>query len=194
MEVMAPPGRDAAACNQPMSPITSKKSLQKTAIIGPTPSPSCPRPWLPRSHKSSAGITAETARTALTLPRGREKRHITDEAPLVDARDRVRQDQRGDGVLRVAWDKQVEPTTHDAGRGRGAVPREKRVVQKTCSPITHLAREEDTLAAHCQRVGWKALVTKAGHQRLSLPEAVWCSRNAYRVARLFHRLNRSSGF
>jgi hypothetical protein len=144
--------------------------------------------WDKRRHQ------AETARTALTPPRGRGKRHITDEAPLVDARDRVRQDQRGDRVLRVVWDKQVEQTTHDAGRGRGAAPREKRVVQKTRSPITHLARQEDTLAAHCHRVGWKALVTKAGHQRLSLSEAVWCSRDAYRVARLFHRLNRSSGF
>jgi hypothetical protein len=36
---------------------TSKKSLQKTAITGPTPSPSCPLPWLHRVHKSSAGIT-----------------------------------------------------------------------------------------------------------------------------------------
>ena len=58
MGAIAPPGRDAAACNKPTSRIRSKKSLQKTAITGSTPSPSYPLPWLPRGHKSSAGTTA----------------------------------------------------------------------------------------------------------------------------------------
>ena len=51
MGAIAPPGRDAAACNKPTSRIRSKKSLQKTAITGSTPSPSYPLPWLPRGHK-----------------------------------------------------------------------------------------------------------------------------------------------
>src|SRR4051794_25101973 len=54
---IAPPGRDAATCHKPTSHITSKKSPQKTAITGSTPSPSSPLPWLPRGHKSSAGTT-----------------------------------------------------------------------------------------------------------------------------------------
>src|SRR6266705_7182525 len=74
---------------------------------------------------------AETALTALTPPRGRGKRHITDEATLVEAIGRVLQDQRVDGLLSVAWAKPVEQTTQYVGRGRGAVHREKRVVQKT---------------------------------------------------------------
>src|SRR5262249_37752587 len=57
MGAMAPPGRDAAACNTPTSPITSKKARQKTALTGSTPSPRYPLPWLPRGHKSSAGTT-----------------------------------------------------------------------------------------------------------------------------------------
>jgi len=44
MGAIAPLGRDAAARNKPTSHITSKKSLQKTAITGPTPSPSYPLP------------------------------------------------------------------------------------------------------------------------------------------------------
>ena len=68
MGTMAPPGRDAAARNMPTSHLTSKKSLQKTAITGPTPSPSCPLPWLHRVHKSSAGITGKrAARRAATI-------------------------------------------------------------------------------------------------------------------------------
>jgi transposase len=95
---------------------------------------------------------------------------------------------RVDGLLRVTWDKQVEQTTQDVGRGRGAVHREKRVIQRTRYHITQITRQEDTIAAHSQRLGWQAFVTHAGHTRRSWQEAVWGSRNAYRVERLFNRL------
>ena len=131
---------------------------------------------------------AETALTALTPPRGRGKRPSTDAATLVEAIDRVLKDQRGDGVRSVAWEKQSEQTTPYGGRGRGAVHREKRVIQKTRSHLTHSVRQADTMADLCQRFGWKAFGTKAGQKRLSWPEAVLCYRNAYRVERLFNRL------
>jgi hypothetical protein len=54
---------------------------------------------------------AETILAALTPPRGRGKRHITDEATLVAAIDRVRTAHRVDGLLRVTWEKQVEQST-----------------------------------------------------------------------------------
>jgi len=44
------------------------------------------------------------------------------------------------------------------------------------------------MAALTQRFGWKAVVTNAVPTRLSLQEAVLCSRNAYRVERIFNRL------
>jgi transposase len=131
---------------------------------------------------------AETPLAALTPPRGRGKRHITDEATLVEAIDLGLKEHRVVGVLSLAWEKQVEQTTQDVGRGRGSVHREKRVLQKTRSHITHSARQADTIAALSQRFGWKAFVTNAGQKRRSLQEAVLCSRNAYRVERLFHRL------
>src|SRR5713101_2521550 len=131
---------------------------------------------------------AETQLTALTPPRGRGKRHITDEATLIEAIDRVLTAHRVDGLLHVAWEKQVEQTTQYVGRGRGSVHRAKRVIQTTRYHITHIARQEGTIAARRQRFGWKAFVTNAGHTRLSLQEAVLCSRNAYRVERIFNRL------
>ena len=91
-------------------------------------------------------------------------------------------------VLSVTWEKQVEQTTHYVGRGRGALSREKRVIEKIRSHITQIAREEDRIADLRHRFGWKACVTNAGHKRLSVQDAVLCYRNAYRVARLFHRL------
>src|SRR5262252_9926740 len=138
--------------------------------------------WEKRLHH------AETALTALTPPRGRGTRQITDEATLVEAINRVLTDQRVDGLLRVAWEKQVEQTTQDVGWGRGSASRPKRVIQKTRYYIPHIARQEDPIADLCQRLGWKAFVTKAGQKRLSLQEAVLCYRNAYRVERIFNRL------
>ena len=133
---------------------------------------------------------AETPLRALTPPRGRGKRPLTDDATRVEAMDRVLTAPRVDGLLRVTWDKPVEQPTQDGGRGRGAVQREKRVSQTIRSDITPSARQADTIAALSHRVGWKAGVTQAEHTRRSFQDAVFCSRHAYRVARLFHRLKR----
>jgi transposase len=103
---------------------------------------------------------AEAPLTALTPPRGRGKRQITDEATLVEAMASVLKDQRVEGWLRVAWAKQVEQTTRYVGRGRGSVHREKRVIQKTRYHITPIVRQEDHIADLSQRFGWKAFVTE----------------------------------
>ena len=131
---------------------------------------------------------AETQLTALTPPRGRGKRQITDEATLVEAIAHVLTAHRVEGLLRVVWEKQVEQSTHYVGRGRGSENREKRVHEKIRYHITQIARQEDTLAACRQRLGWKAFVTNAGPTRLSLQEAVLGYRNEYRVERIFQRL------
>src|SRR5881275_1191533 len=113
-------------------------------------------------------------------PRGRGKRQITNEATLVEAIDRVLTEHRVEGLLSVAWEKQVEQTTQYVGRGRGSVHREKCVMQKTRYHITHITRQGETIAALTQRFGWKAFVTNAPRTRLSLQEAVLCYRNEYR--------------
>jgi transposase len=131
---------------------------------------------------------AETALAALTPPRGRGKRQITDEATLVEAIALVRKDHRVEGVLSVAWEKQVERHTQYVGRGRGSASRQKRVIKHTRSHLTRIARQEHHIADRRQRFGWKACVTNAGHTRLSVEDAVLCYRNAYRVERVFNRL------
>jgi transposase len=106
----------------------------------------------------------------------------------VEAIARVRTDQRVDGLLSVAWAQQVEQSTRYVGRGRGAVHREKRVIETIRSHITHITRQADNIAELCQGVGWKAFVTNAAQKRRSLPEAVLCYRHAYRVERIVNRL------
>ena len=145
------------------------------------------------AHQQAAGLEtrlhhAETHLMALTPPRGRGKRQITDEATLVEAIDLVLKEHRVAGLLSVAWEKQVEQTTQYVGRGRGSCSREKRVIQKIRYQITHITRQADTVTALRQRLGWKAFVTNAGPKRLSLQDAVLDYRNEYRVERIFNRL------
>ena len=145
------------------------------------------------AHHQAAGLDkrlthAETALAALTPPRGRGKRQITDEATLLEARALVLKDHRVEGLLSIAWEKQVERHTHYVGRGRGSASRQKRGIKHTRYHITRVARQEDHIADLSQRFGWKAFVTNAGHKRLSLQDAVWCYRNEYRVERVFNRL------
>jgi len=131
---------------------------------------------------------AEPQLAALTPPRGRGKRQITDEATRLEAIDHVRKAQRVEGLLSVAWEKQSERHTQYVGRGRGSASRQKRVSKKIRYHITRIARQGDTIAALTQRFGWKAFVTNAVHKRLSLKEVVVCYRNAYRIERICNRL------
>ena len=145
------------------------------------------------AHHQAAGLDnrlrhAETALAALTPPRGRGKRQITDEATLVEAIDLVLKAHRVEGLLSVAWEKQVERHTQYLGRGRGSASRQKRVIEQTRYQLTHITRRADKITDLRQRCGWKAFVTNAQPQRLSLEDAVLCYRNAYRVERVFNRL------
>jgi transposase len=133
-------------------------------------------------------VHAEQKLAALTPARGRGKRQLTDEATLVEAIDRVLKDQRVEGLLTVAWERQVEQQTHYVGRGRGSAKRAQRVREHIRYHITRIAREEAKIADLTARFGWKAFVTNAAQQRLSLADAVLCYRNEYRIERIFHRL------
>src|SRR4029453_8791753 len=92
----------------------------------------------PACHPTGSGVgnTSAPCRDktgGADAPRGRGKRQITAEATLLEAIDLVRKEHRVEGLLSVTWEKQVEQTTQYVGRGRGAVRREKRVIQKTRS-------------------------------------------------------------
>ena len=125
---------------------------------------------------------------ALTPARGRGKRQSTDEATLLEAIDHVRKAPRVESLLTVAWKRQVERHTHDGGRGRGSATRAQRVRETIRSPMTPSARRAGPLADLIQRFGWKAFVTNAPAERRSWADAVLCSRNAYRLERIFNRL------
>src|SRR6266446_9927638 len=72
------------------------------------------------------------------------------------------------GVLPVAWERQVARHTPYVGRGRGSAKRAQRVTEKIRSHIPHIARRAGPIADLIQRCGWKAFVTNATQERLSL--------------------------
>ena len=145
------------------------------------------------AKRQTAGLdkrlaTAAHKLAALTPARGRGKRQMTDEVTLVEAMDNVLKEQRVAGLLRIAWEQQIERHTRYVGRGRGSATREQRVIEHIRSHITRIARQDGPIAALTARFGWKAFVTNATPERLSLADAVLCYRNEYRVERIFNRL------
>src|SRR3989441_6011792 len=82
----------------------------------------------------------------------------------------------------------IERYTHYVGRGRGSATRQQRVTEHIRYHLTRITRQEGPIRALTQRFGWKAFVTNAPPERLSLSDAILCSRNEYRIERLFNRL------
>lgn len=145
------------------------------------------------AEQQSAGLEkrlthAQEQLRKLTPPRGRGKRQITEEAVLLEAIGKVLKQHRVDGLLRIAYDKQTEQQTKYVGCGRGAAHRDRQLIEKVRYQITAIERQEVPIAALKQRFGWKAWVTNAAQQRLSLGEAVLCYRYEYRIERIFNRL------
>jgi transposase len=132
--------------------------------------------------------TAEHKRAALTPARGRGKRQITEEPQLVAAIDKVLKEQQVEGLLQVEWQQEIERHTHYVGRGRGSATRQQRVTQHSRYHLTRITRQEGPIRALTQLFGWKAFVTNAPPERLSLRDAILGYRHEYRIERIFNRL------
>ncbi|CAK8712959.1 Transposase IS4-like domain-containing protein [Candidatus Electrothrix laxa] len=131
---------------------------------------------------------AQLKLNTLTPPRGRGKRQITEESVLQTKIEKILKTHRVEGLLTVAYEKQVEEHTKYIGRGRGSKKRSQRVVKKIRYQIKEIRREEELVTAKKDTFGWKAFVTDVDQQDLSLQEAVLCYRKEYRVERIFERL------
>ncbi|MCP4460168.1 MAG: IS1634 family transposase [Cytophagales bacterium] len=131
---------------------------------------------------------AQLKLNALTPPRGRGKRQITEEPVLQSKIEKILKTHRVEGLLTVEYEKQVEEHTKYIGKGRGSKKRPQRVVKKIRYQIKEIRREEELVAAKKDTFGWKAFVTDVDQQDLSLQEAVLCYRKEYRVERVFERL------
>lgn len=125
---------------------------------------------------------------ALTPPRQRGKRQITEEAALVTAANAIVQQQKVEGLLSYTFERQVEREINYIGRGRGGAERPQRMVEHVRYQITGVLRDEAAITAVQETLGWRAYATDVGAADLSLQDAVLTYREEWQIERGFHRL------
>ncbi len=116
----------------------------------------------------------ETARAklfALTPTVSRGKRQIRDELELCQKAEQILKTHRVEGLLNYKYDYEV-PTRHRTGRYQ----------------ITAVTPNKTAIQQVEQQLGWRAYVTNAPRERLSLPQAVLTYRDEWIAERSFHRL------
>ena len=132
--------------------------------------------------------TASAKLQALTPPRSRGKRQIQEEALLIQAAETIVQTYHLEDLLTYTFERQVETQTHFVGRGRGAAGRPQRQVEQVRYQITSVERHEADIAALKDTFGWRAYVTDAPVDQLTLEAAVRTYRDEWVIERGFHRL------
>jgi transposase len=131
---------------------------------------------------------AEAQLFALTPPRGPGKRQIDDEATLVARIDKILTTQQVEEFLTVRYERQVERRLKQIGRGRGGPNRQHEVVERVRYQITSISWDEEAIEAARAQCGWRAYVTNAPVERLSVTDAVKLYRQECRIERVFDRL------
>ena len=145
------------------------------------------------AKQQTAGLEArlETARKkieALTPPRGKGRRQISDEAELLAAITKILENQRVKGLLNIQYEKEVEQKTKYVGRGRGSSNRKKVIVETIRYQITSIEKDQEAITEQSARFGWKAFVTEVTADKMSLHDAILSYRDEYRVEQIFGRL------
>jgi transposase len=131
---------------------------------------------------------AEKKLSALTPPRGRGKRQITDEQRLKTAIEAIEKTHRVEGLLNIEYEREVERTTKYVGRGRGGANRKQEVVERIRYQITAVRRDAQKIEHVKEKFGWRAYVTDTSRERLCLEDAVKLYRQECRIERIFDRL------
>ena len=131
---------------------------------------------------------AEAQIFALTPPRGPGKRQIEDEATLVARLEKILKAQQVEDFFTVRYERRVEQRVKQVGRGRGGPNRQQEVVERVRYQNTSIWWDEKAIEAARARCGWRAYVTNAPVERLSLADAVKLYRQECRIERVFERL------
>jgi len=125
---------------------------------------------------------------ALTPAPGRGKRQIQDEAELVEAAEAILKAHDVEGLLSYTFERQEKRRTKYLGRGRGSPDRPKREIVTVRYQMTTITRQEEAITALQKTFGWRAYVTDALAEQLTLEQAVLTYRDEWLIERGFHRL------
>jgi transposase len=131
---------------------------------------------------------AEPKLHALTPPRGRGKRQISNEETLKAAIAKIEKSSQVEGLLRVEYECETEHKTKYVGRGRGGENRPQEVVERIRYRISAVERDHQKIEEVKEAFGWRAYVTDTPGERLGLEDAVTLYRQECRIERIFDRL------
>jgi transposase len=130
---------------------------------------------------------AEEQLLGLTLA-GKGRRVWSDEAELRAATLAIVQEQKVEGLLVVQWDRQERQKKRYGKPGRPRPTDEAVTEVEVRYQITQVQRDEEKIKQRQERLGWRALVTNAPEQRLTLPASVLTYREGAGLERSFHQM------
>jgi transposase len=125
---------------------------------------------------------------ALTPAPGRGKRQIQDETELVAAAEAVLKAHDVEGLLSYTFERQEKRQTKYLGRGRGSPERPKQEIVTFRYQMTAIVPQQEAIVALQKTFGWRAYVTDAPAEQLTLEQAVLTYREEWLIERGFHRL------
>jgi len=125
---------------------------------------------------------------ALTPPPARGKRQFQDETELTKAADAILKAHEVEGLLTYTFERQEKRQTKYLGRGRGNTEHPKREIVTVRCQITAVVRQEEAITAIQKTFGWRAYVTNAPAEQLTLEQAVLTYRDEWLIEHGFHRL------
>ena len=125
---------------------------------------------------------------ALTPAPARGKRQIRDESVLVAAAEAILKARNVVGLLSYTFERQEKRQIRYVGRGCGNPDRPTRETVEVRYQITAVNRQEDAIAALHKTMGWRAYVTNAPAEELTLEQALLVYRDEWLIERGFHRL------
>lgn len=131
---------------------------------------------------------AESALLALTPAPGRGKRQYQDEAGLVTAAEAILKAHDVEGLLSYNFERQEKHKIKYLGRGRGSSDRPTQEIVTVRYQMTAVVRQEEAIVALQKTLGWRAYVTDAPIEELTLEQAVLTYRDEWLIERGFHRL------
>ncbi len=125
---------------------------------------------------------------ALTPAPGRGKRQIRDEAELHQKTAAILKAHQVEGLLTWQVERQEKHQSRYIGPGRGKPDRPKQAVVTVRYQITQVNHQTEAITALQKTFGWRAYVTNAVSEQLSLEQAVLTYRHERLIERGFHRL------
>jgi len=131
---------------------------------------------------------ATTKLQALTPPPARGKRQIQAEAELINAATAILKAHNVEGFLAYTFERQEKRETKYIGRGRGNPNRPTREIVSIRYQILTVTRQAAALTLHQKTLGWRAYVSDAPAEQLTLTQALLTYRAEWIIEHGFHRL------